>query len=633
MNAKWSHFGWRRYLFPALIVFGFCLPIVGQTEQEPPPNTEQSLRAEGQFEDILANWWRDYQNAKQIGDRDTQEKAYQKFLDLKRSDQSEIFELGAYLFLEEGFADLKLQKFDAARKEFHQALELNPYLWPARIGLAKIKRERDSDYGRFIHLNYEGLIRAFHPKNTYFLFDAVVWFLTNLLRVIFLAFAFLVLIWVVKYYRSFFATTVGAFEHRGFKLLYAQLLTMLVMVLPLLLGLDFLLALGLYLALFFPFLERHEKQVAIVGFLSWLLIPALLLMISNINYSRMNPVLNMHLSQYYQGDPAYQIKKLLKLNVSGELSNRTKVLMGKYYKQNNQFSDAINVYQDISSSSKYFGFAQINIGNIQVLGREYQQAISIYKSVTGDKITQGIALYNLSIVKAILGNHEESETYRSQAFTLNPDLLKRAGAFENVDERFLIEADPSPIDRVWDAMLGKGNPLHTSWFSRPGLMLSGLMAIVFLTLAWILSRTRNLRALAKPCSKCGMVFYINESPNGDWCSQCTSIYIRKEDLPSDAKINKNEQVQRYTRIKRWVINTLQCLIPGAKQLLRDQVWPGFFTLCIWAFLLVMCLYPVDSIPHMFMHYFQWPSFWAYLCFGVTAVFWLIFGLRGIWQED
>ena len=623
-----------RYRWLLLLTLTSSLFLVGQNEL---PNATAPVPGTGdttdQFEDQLANWWRDYKAAKQMGDRESQEKAYKNFLELKRSDQSEIFELGAYLFLEEGFEDLSLQKFDSARKEFHQALELNPYLWPARLGLAKIKKTRDSDVGRFVHLNYEGLTRAFNPRNTYFLFDAMIWFLNNILRMVLGIFVFLVFIFLVKYGRSFYYTTEGACEHLGMKRTYAQLATMVILLLPLLLGLNLILVAGLYLAMIFPFLEGSEKQVGLSALLSWLVIPLLLLGISNINFSRANPILRAHLSQYYQGDAVSQIERLNTLSTSGELGNRTKMLVGKFFKRNGQLGEAVSVYATIPNSSRHYDQAQINMANIHVLGKEYQQAIGIYKRITGEKTTAGLALYNLSIVKAVLGSHEEAESFRSQAFKVSPELISKVGLFENVDERFLLDAEPDPVNRVWGAIFGDANPVQKSWHSRPSLIFMGIASIVLSILCWVLLRLRNMRALAKPCTKCGMVFFISDSPNSEWCSQCVSLYIRKEDLPSDAKIKKSEQVQRYSKTKRWVVNALQVLVPGSKQMFRGHSWVGFFTLCMWVVLLVMAVYPIDQIQHSFMHYFEWPSFWTYLSIGVAGVFWLIFGVRGIWQED
>lgn len=631
---------WLETASQRTLSLGFFILIwvpLGWAQFNPPTEVENPIVEESDtqahLEEVLASWWSEYLEAKQGGDLESQEKAYQNFRDLKQANQSEIFELGSYLFLKEGFADLEKGRYDIARKEFHQALELNPYLWPARMGLASIKKEQDSDYGRYIHLNYEGLTRAFNPKNSYFVFDGLLWFLRNFLRIIFAIFLSIVAIFLVKYGRSFYATTINAFEQRGFKPLYAELLTMVIAVLPLVLGLNVVLAAGLYLALLFPFLEGREKHVGIAAFIGWLMVPLVLFAMSNIYSSRANPTLQAHMSQYYQGDHAEQIKRLNKLKGSHELQNRTKMLLGKHFKASNQMHEAMEVYESVPSSSKYYHLAQLNRGNLHVLAKEYQQAISIYKGIQGDKDAKGLALYNLSVVKALLGSHEESETYRSQALEQAPHLVDQMGLFENADERFLIDGEANPVDRLGHALLGKGNPLKQSWFSRPDFLFMGLAGIVFLLLGWFFSRTRNMRAQAKPCNKCGRIFFLSDSPNSDWCTQCVSLYLRKEDLPSDAKINKAEQVKRYTKIKRWTLNILQCLVPGSKQLFRGQAWAGFATLSIWFVLVVLSIYPIDSIQHTFMHYFQWPSFWAMLTISVTVVYWLIFGLRGVWQED
>lgn len=626
-----------KHLFCLAVLYLLWLPaLLGQVvegdavgESQP----EEEKPSVGLAEDILANWWNDYRRAKQSGDAEAREKAYQNFLELKRQDGSGIFELGAYLFLEEGFSDLRNKKYESARKEFHQSLELNPYLWPARMGLARIKRERDGDYGRFIHLNFEGFTRAFDLRNTYFSFDMLMWLLSNFLWVIFASFILMVAVFLVKYSRSFFVTTAAAFEHRGMKTLYAQLATSVVVVLPLLLGLNIVLAAGLYLALLFPFLEGREKHIGVLGYLGWVMVPLILLLMTNVNHGRGNPVLKAHLSQYYQGNHEGRIQALSALHTEGELANRTNLLLGKYYRLGGNLREAMDAFEKVPKSSKFYPLAQVNIGNLNVMAKEYQQAITVYKAAAGEPNPLPLALYNLSIVKAMLGSHEESESYRSQALRLDPKLAQYSGVFDNADDGLLLDAEPDPVSRVGEALLGKGNPILKGWYSRPELLFMAIAGVLLLLLGIFFVSSRNMRALAKPCHKCGMMFFISDSPNSSWCTQCVSLYIRKEDLPSDAKIKKSEQVQKYTKTKRWLANGFQFLLPGAKQLFRGHSLSGYFTLFIWVALLVFCFNPIENISHAFMHYFHWPSFWGYLCIAVTTVYWIIFGLRGIWQED
>ncbi len=147
------------------------------------------------------------------------------------------------------------------------------------------------------------------------------------------------------------------------------------------------------------------------------------------------------------------------------------------------------------------------------------------------------------------------------------------------------------------------------------------------------ARLRNPRLIAKTCEKCGTSFFISESPNQEWCSQCVNLYIHKDDLPSESKLKKYAEVKKYKSWNRRIQLILQLLLPGSKSILQSSPWIGWITLTFWIFLLVFCFYPVKDLPYPYLNYLNDYLIFYVFIWGSTLFYWIIFGLRAIWKED
>ena len=618
-------FRWRAIQYRAIhcTILFLLFPVTCWSFQEPAEGFTQEAK--------VAGLWEAYLQAKVLADEDARQKAFERFKAFRNGASGEIFESAAYLFLEEGYKDLASKKYESARREFLNAAELNPYLWPAFMGLAEIKKDWNKDYGKYLELNLKGLTTAFDFRNSFFVLDAGMWWLRNLYLLIMLGVSTFALVMVAKYLRPFFSTTIHSLEHEV-KSLYAHLFSVVLLMLPFLLGINYFLMATLYLALFYPFFESSERKATLLVFLISLSLPLMDIFMGNINHARTNPLLKAHLTQFLKSDFDREIQFLYENPGEGELKNQSLLTIGKFQKAKGDLRQALGTFEQIPTNSKFWALAQVNIGNIKYLAREYQNAIDIYKKALARNGDLATAMYNLSVVYNQMDDHQESENYRNQAARKNPELRSRIAALGGLAGDTVVDAEPNHTNRLWQAVSKEGNPQTKQWFSKPAKLTPIFILAGIILLTFIHFRIRNTALLAKICEKCGRIYYQSDSPNSEWCSQCVNLYIKKEDLPHEAKVKKYGEVGKYAKRKHLVGALAQVFLPGAKKLLKGATFSGLVTLFFWFFLLVMLIYPITDIPHAFMRFIQ-THILTWVTMGLTVVYWVIFGLLPIWQED
>ncbi|MDJ0835947.1 MAG: tetratricopeptide repeat protein [Acidobacteriota bacterium] len=600
-------------------MLALALPVSYAQDEETPS---------GSFENRLSELWSTYLGAKVTGDNDARDKALDAIKDLQPADSGNlIFEQAALLFLEEGYQDLRLGRLESARREFLNAADLNPHLWPAFSGLADIKRKTEG-IEPYLRLRYKGIARAFQLDNAFFVLDALVWFIRNIFWFLTISFVLFAAFLCAKYVRAFYHTTVGSFEEKGMEALYANLMAVAILLLPLLLGANAFLVAAIYIVLFIPFFEPNERLAAYLLFIFPILIPFLGLFLANVNQARSNPLLRAHLGQYFDGDLDSRIQFLRDNVQHGELGNLSLFTIGRLQSQKGEWADALETYELIPDNSKYKPLSLVNQGNIHLRRKEYQNAADTYGAALQKDPEYALATYNLSVALRRQGKLQEAEKLRADAF--NKDLSLRERQIHSPDE---YEASADSNERLFYALSGETNAFSSSWLTHPIVFVPVVVCVAILVLAILHLRLRNPHLLAKACTKCGRIFFQSDSPESEWCSQCVNLYIRKEDLPSEAKIRKHEEVTRFNKNNRLIAGIGQVLVPGSKKVFTGHALAGLVIVCVWVFLLVFCFIPVNAISYPYMTYLQGPALTTMLVGAVTVVYWVIFGLRPIWQED
>lgn len=574
--------------------------------------------------------WNAYIQAKAIGDKEAQDRAFDQFRQLRDAYAGGVFESAGYLFLGEGLRELSLKNYEPARSELLNAVKMNPHIWPAYEGLARIRKERDGDYRGYVHLNLKGLGSAFDLNNAYFILEALSWLLKNMLWTFMIAISIFAALLCLKYVRPWFATTAAYFEQRGLGRVYANLFSLCLALTPLALGFNFLLAAACYLVFFIPFFESRERRAAAVALVLIALSPLLHAALARVSQVRADPLLRAHLAQFFEGDIQAQIDYLRQNPGKGELKHYSWFLIGQLQQMDGDVLGAMQTYGEIPQSADIWPKAQVNLGNIHFGEKEFQEAVEAYNAAIQKDGDQALAHYNLSVVKNQMGEHREAEIFRARALDKDPDLRSRLVLFGQVGDDAVVDAKPNYRKRLLQALFGFWE--DAPWQSS-GFIGSAVIGALLLVLALLHTALRNARLLARACAKCDRVFFQSDSPDSQWCGQCVSIYVKKEDLPSEAKARKYAEVKVFNKRNRRINIISQLTAPGARSVLRGGAISGLIALFVWIFLIVNFLHPITGVNHPFLQYLEAPFFIAAFNLGALLLYWLIFGLRPIWQEE
>ncbi len=327
----------------------------------------------------LRKLWKAYLEAKAMGE-DT-EAVFEQFVAWRSTYNAEVFEAAAYLFLEEGGRDFQLAKvtgdYSVSRREFHHARDMNPYLWPAYAGLARVNLA-EGKYQGFINLDLRGVLQAFSFRNAYFMMDALIWFLKNISWVVVILLTLFACVLTVKYARPCYTTTLHLFEHYEWSPLSCHLFTILLLVWPLALGVNFYLTASFYLMLFFPFYSSAERKLTAVFLLMGLLLPLCSLGVVYVNDARANPLLKNHLAYFFDGDVDNHIARLTQNPGGAEWKGYSLVTVGLLQLSKGDTLGALKSFEAVPSNSKHSALAEVNKGNIQFQSKEIIIGIRVH---------------------------------------------------------------------------------------------------------------------------------------------------------------------------------------------------------------------------------------------------------------
>lgn len=596
-------------------------------------NTASFESPENAYQARMVAWWAAYLVAHRANDRDAQEDIFQKFLDLRNQASAEIFEAPAYLFLRLAKEEMDKGRYDQARQEFLHAAQLNPYLMPAYSGLAATRLEMNGDWQRYVSLNFKGWFRSLSIRNTYFFCDAMIWLFQHLAWLLLVLPTILAVLFAWKYFRPLYATIFLGREERGMNPVYARMYALLLVVSPFLLGLDPLMLGLFYLALFYPMMDMSEKYTTFITAVLWGLIPFLYVGIANFNAVRSDTLLRAHLSQFFKGDYNQAIERFRNLKVSGDLEARTQLNIGLLQKASGDYPTAIRTFEQIPEKSIYWKQAHTNKGNIYFITKQYQDAVDHYRAVLEKDAQYAVALYNLSVVNARIGNREEANTSRSRAFSLDPGLRERVGSQELSDLTAVLDGRPEPLERLSGLFFSfQGGNTGQRLLKIP-FFLPALIVILVLILCVTHDRIRIVDQAAKGCKNCGRIYLPSDSPNAEWCSQCVAIFLKKDDLPGEARLKKHAEVRSFQRRRLHSRIASSVLLPGSTKFLNEQAGLGFVLVIIWVAIWSFIFVPFQSISHPSMLMMDSGHLFNYIVYGFAALFWVIFGLIPIFRED
>jgi tetratricopeptide (TPR) repeat protein len=578
-----------------------------------PPPEEETLNPTSReplfFQEArLGRLWNDYQRATQRQDDAARQEIFNEIKSLAR-EQQVIFEQMSLVFLNAALDERTLGQVTLAREDFINAIQLNPYLWPAYKGLADLKREEGK--GRFAQwkLFIKGFFESFRPENPGFVLSLFSFVANRLGTALWWT---TLLVWGV-----FVLMTVGLFFRSHSGALPTPLLRMLIpaglMSGMLALGLIWPVTLGLMLVLVFPYLNTMQKMTAGLSLVFLVLIGwlgSIQVWVEQASH-QLTPEVFPH--RFFQGDPLRVVQELPETG----LSEAEWFRKGYYYQMLGNFRDALNAYREIPRQSPFWDTAAVNTAVIFMVGRKYEEAFELMDDVQGRDVP--VYWYNLSLLQSTLDKNVKAQESLNRAKAMDGEMVAR---WEQQGEPLFVQTMRQPS---WSRFLGHYASFLTSASMLDVRILGYWCLAALLGLGFVLQqRIQNPRWVGRLCQLCGAFFFPGDTEHPDWCSQCSAINQAKLDLPSEAKLKKAEETRQHKAYKRLELLGFKFLFPSSVRFSQKQVNFEIGSLFFWVFLLLMSASSLQQIDHPSMPLMmggdpvQW--FFRVFAFGYFAWF-------------
>ena len=117
----------------------------------------------------------------------------------------------------------------------------------------------------------------------------------------------------------------------------------------------------------------------------------------------------------------------------------------------------------------------------------------------------------------------------------------------------------------------------------PGFLVGLFLPLVALVL--FLARVRGSIRMAHPtqCIRCGEPFHTTDSPDTEVCQKCHHLFVLRDGLHAENRRRKLDEVAAHQNATRWIHRTLVILLPGCDLIFLGETAEGleeFILLCL-----------------------------------------------------
>jgi tetratricopeptide (TPR) repeat protein len=268
-------------------------------------------------------------------------------------------------------------------------------------------------------------------------------------------------------------------------------------------------------------------------------------------------------------------------------------LLGRLYQSLGQNDRAILEYTAGAQLAPRDIRCLVNRGNIRFVDGDLGSSQEDYQEALKRDPRSIAARYNLALLFAeTFRTVEAAQTLQEaraldaravQSFQDTPTLVKVVSiGFTPGDARRKIEE----MERVGRSRRLLGH--FRTWDPLRGFRVPLVLAFpIAVAAAWGLDLTRRRgRGYASECQKCGRAFCRLCKPSTEsalLCSQCIHVYLKKDGVAIETKLQKLEDVRRRRAFDERVRASLNALLPGSAAFLDSRVALAFFAFGLFAF--------------------------------------------------
>lgn len=316
--------------------------------------------------------------------------------------------------------------------------------------------------------------------------------------------------------------------------------------------------------------------------------------------------------------------------------------MGLAAKRLGDFEEAESIFQEAAEISPDDAALWNNLGNLALNRKEVDQAISHYERAVQIDPNLFSARYNLSLAyrDKFLFPQGEQESRRAVEIDSEANAYYTSIAGEHFN-RYTVDELPS-LKAVWQQALQENKwqratadhlwmlsmllaPMETWPFVLGGIIIFGFGLWAY----------RSSQGVAEKCNKCGRPYCprCRGSRSGQLCTQCHSIFVRKEGIEARVRVKKMADIKRGEQIRTGRRLFFALLLPGGGHLAAGRYGWGAFLLLPASFAVARVLMVKNVFPPVW--HLRLTGGWGFAAAGLSlyALWWALSFLMALRIEE
>lgn len=479
------------------------------------------------------------------------------------------------------------------------AIKLSPDHFEPYFGLARAYWHESLFKSHLVIASlFQGLKKrvSYYPDSLKFFYNTF-YIISNGILMTFIVFGIVILIKYMPLYfydiRRNLGKEISKMMINSFKII--------ILLIPFFLRLDILWAILFWTILLWGFINTKERKFVILFLIILVYVPFSLRASSAfLNSLHSEVILGLSHANYEGWDRSVEAKLKNWLNT---YPNDSEVLfsLGLMEKRYGHYSRAEEFYKKAIQFEPQMDVAYSNLGNLYLIQKFTDQAISFYQQAINLNPDKGAYYYNL--YKAYSQQtfiSTQSDKAFQKARELDPELVDFYSRLDSSNINKLIIDEILDSGRLWKRLLtqliGKEGILFwffKAWFEKIPSRINYLIPILFLGFIIGLSRYIKTKKFLTRCPMCGNPtyrFYLGASDNEFICFNCYRLFIQKEKLHPRIMEKKTEQVKYFQKQNRIVGKFISFFFTGFDYLWKGELLKGFTCLFIFFIFILRFVY-------------------------------------------
>lgn len=362
-----------------------------------------------------------------------------------------------------------------------------------------------------------------------------------------------------------------------------------------------------FLALWVYF-NRREKAAAIVFFVLLTFMPEIMGYFADFVQAGGNKLLWV-MDNANKGTVTRRSEDYLREVLKQEPGNKDALFaLASTLKKEGNYSEAGDLYGRLLSMDPKSAIYLNNLGNINFLANNPDQAIKDYNAAIELDRKQVLPYFNLSQVYAENLMFTEREKADLEARELDPDLVARLRDIPGNTPLRMVFDEKLPTSAFWRIAFKEKDPALAELFwatTVKVLPLKGtrLAGICFVILVLALNAFRKKGIYSHFCRKCGKVSCRKcQKPyySRDLCPQCHQMFVKLDGVEAKDRVRKMLEIREAQRKQGLLFRICSLFLPGSGQFLLGHPLRGFVFLGGFIFLVKDVFFgPFFQVPYDF----------------------------------